>query len=58
MIVVKKSKSALLLPLLAPALPKSQQSLNTEEEENANYTTAHSSELHLVGSLELYKYHF
>jgi hypothetical protein len=52
MIIVKKSKSSLLIPLLVPFRP-------TDSDEDAYYNTGVVvPEFRLVGSLELYKYHF
>jgi len=53
MIIVKKSKSSLLIPLLVPFKP-------TGGEDDASFynTGVRVPEFRLVGSLELYKYHF
>ena len=57
MMIIKKSKSSLLIPLLVPFRPA--ESIE-EEEDSAFYNTNNirAPEFKLVGSLELYKYHF
>ena len=55
MMIVKKSKSSLLIPLLVPFIPAGA----TDEEDGAFYATGvRVPEFRIVGSLELYKYHF
>jgi len=55
MMIVKKSKSSLLLPLLVPFRPSG----GLEEEDSAFYNTGvRAPEFRLIGSLELFKYHF
>ena len=55
MMIVKKSKSSLLIPLLVPFRPAGA----IDEEDSAFYATGvRVPEFRLVGSLELYKYHF
>ena len=55
MMIVKKSKSSLLIPLLVPFRPAG----GVDEEDAAFYNTGlRVPEFKLVGSLELYKYHF
>ena len=55
MMIVKKSKSSLLVPLLVPIRPAGR----VDDEDAAFYNTgARQDQMKLVGSLELYKYHF
>ncbi len=53
MIIVKKSKSSLLLPLLVPFAP-----LPGEDDQAFYNTGIRVPEFRLVGSIELFKYHF
>lgn len=56
MMIIKRSKSSLLIPLLVPFRPAGG---IDEEEDSAFYNTnVRAPEFKLVGSLELYKYHF
>ena len=55
MMIIKKSKSSLLIPLLVPFRPVG----GLDEEDSAFYNTGiRVPEFKLVGSIELYKYHF
>ena len=55
MMIVKRSKSSLILPLLIPFRPAG----GIQEEDEAFYNTGmRVPEFRLIGSLELYKYHF
>ena len=55
MMIVKRSKSSLIMPLLVPFRPAG----GIDEEDNAFYNTGiRVPEFKLVGSIELYKYHF
>lgn len=55
MMIVKRSKSSLIMPLLVPFKPTG----GIEEEDAAFYNTGvRVPEFKLIGSLELYKYHF
>ena len=55
MMIIKRSKSSLLIPLLVPFKP-----VGAIDEEDATFynTNIRAPEFKLVGSLELYKYHF
>lgn len=53
MLMVKKSKSSLLIPLLVPFRPS-----GGDEDASFYNTGVCVPEFRLVGSLELYKYHF
>jgi len=55
MMIVKKSKSSLLIPLLVPFRPSG----GVQEDDSPLYNTGiRVPEFRLVGSLEFYKYHF
>ena len=53
MLIVKKSKSSLVIPLLVPFRPS-----GSDEDASFYNTGVCLPEFRLVGSLELYKYHF
>ena len=53
MIIVKKSKSSLLIPLLVPFRPQ-----GGDDDAPFYNTGVCVPEFRLIGSLELYKYHF
>ena len=52
MLLVKRSKSSLLVPLLMP------KALHSHNESNSSMKYETETNMKLVGSLELYKYHF
>lgn len=52
MMIVKRSKSALIVPLLVPTSPG-----GWTDDDTAMYNTG-PREFTLIGSLELYKYHY